>query len=255
MIGAIILFIFGAASIGLVLFMKNYIDLSSNPSFVWFHIGFIALGVVLIVWGIDRVEKEYGFLNALLDKRDRRQAEIAKEERDRIDKETGGLLTKAAKGDASAQNSLALCFYHGDGVKADYQKAVYWYTKAAEQGQALAQCNLGSCFYHGEGVAKDPKKAVYWFTKAAEQGEALAQYNLGSCFCHGEGVAKDYQKAVYWYTKAAEQGEALAQYNLGFCYEHGYGVTKNMDTAIQLYKKAASGGSDDAKQALKRLQV
>ena len=115
MIGTIILFIFGAASIGLVLFMKNYIDLSSNPSFVWFHIGFIALGVVLIVWGIDRIEKEYGFLNALLEKRDRHRAEIAKEERDRIDKETGGLLTKAAKGDALAQCNLGLCFYHGEG--------------------------------------------------------------------------------------------------------------------------------------------
>lgn len=183
MIGAIVLCILGAASIGLVFFMKNYIDLSSNPSFVWFHIGFIALGVVLIVWGIDRIEKEYGFLNALLDKRDRHRAEITKEERERIDKETGGLLTKAAKGDASAQNSLALCFYRGDGVKADCQKA------------------------------------------------------------------------VYWFTKAAEQGEALAQYNLGVCYEHGHGVTKNMDTAIQLYKKAASGGSDEAKQALKSLQV
>ena len=219
MIGAIILFIFGAASIGLVLFMKNYIDLSSNPSFVWFHIGFIALGVVLIVLGIDRLEKEYGFLNALLEKRDRHRAKIAKEERDRIDKETGGLLTKAAKGDAFAQNNLALCFYRGDGVKADRQKA------------------------------------VYWFTKAAEQGKATAQYNLALCFYNGEGVAKDYQKAVYWCTKAAEQGEATAQYNLGVCYEHGHGVTKNMDTAIQLYKKAASGGSDEAKQALKKLQV
>ena len=40
----------------------------------------------------------------------------------------------------------------GKGVKQDYNKAVKWYTKSAEQGYADAQCNLGYMYSHGEGV-------------------------------------------------------------------------------------------------------
>jgi len=56
----------------------------------------------------------------------------------------------------------------------------------------------------GEGVEKDWEKAAYWFTKAAEQGDATAQNNLGVCYENGMGVERDRKKAVYWYTKAAE---------------------------------------------------
>ena len=48
------------------------------------------------------------------------------------------------------------------------------YQIAAEQGNATAQYNLGVCYYNGQGVAQDNKKAVYWFTKSAEQGNADA---------------------------------------------------------------------------------
>ena len=55
------------------------------------------------------------------------------------------------------------------------------------------------------------QKAVEWYTKAAEQGNAVAQYNLGVCYNFGKGVEKDLQKAIEWYTKAAEQGDEDAQ--------------------------------------------
>lgn len=53
------------------------------------------------------------------------------------------------------------------------------------------------------------QKAVEWYTKAAEQGHAAAQYNLGNCYYDGEGVEKDLQKAIEWYTKAAELAKSL----------------------------------------------
>ena len=58
----------------------------------------------------------------------------------------------------------------GKGVPQDYTKAVFWYTKAAEQGDISAQCRLGKMFLDGEGVTKDSEKALYWFTRAGEQG-------------------------------------------------------------------------------------
>ena len=50
--------------------------------------------------------------------------------------------------------------------------------KLAEQGYANAQYNLGVCYYNGEGVERDYEQAVYWYEKTAEQGQEFAQYNL-----------------------------------------------------------------------------
>jgi len=79
---------------------------------------------------------------------------------------------------AEEQLDLAKKYYDGDGISKDYGKAVYWYTKAAEQGYATAQNNLGICYENGQGVPKDNVKAVSWYTKAAEQGNENAQKNL-----------------------------------------------------------------------------
>ena len=65
---------------------------------------------------------------------------------------------------------------------------------------------MGNCYYYGNGVEVDYEKAAEWFTKAAEQGHAEAQYNLGFCYENGKGVPQDNEKAVEWYEKAAEQG-------------------------------------------------
>ena len=154
---------------------------------------------------------------------------------------------KAEHGDAEAQYTLG---WRSSFYDKDYEKAVYWYTKSAEQGDAFAQNNLGERYYNGEGVSLDYEKAVYWFTKSAEQGNASAQFNLGRCYYNGEGVSQDYAKAVYWFTKAVEQGNADAQYYLGICYEYGRGVTKDIEMAVQWYTKAAEQGDDHAQNSL-----
>ena len=50
--------------------------------------------------------------------------------------------------------------------------------KSAEQGFAVAQNNLGTCYTKGQGVRQNHEKAVYWYTKAAEQGNENAKNNL-----------------------------------------------------------------------------
>ena len=126
--------------------------------------------------------------------------------------------------------------------KKDYNSAVQYYHKAAEQGEVYAQCNLGVCYETGRGVTQDYYEAVKWFRKAAEQGNRQAQYNLGVYYEKGRGVTQDYTEAVKWYRKAAEQGDALAQCNLGYCYTEGFGVTKDYTEAVKLYRKAAEQG-------------
>ena len=156
----------------------------------------------------------------------------------------------AEQGNAEAQCCLGNCYYLGEGVEEDQRKAVYWYRKASEQGNAEAQCNLGNCYYLGEGVKKDDEKAVYWFSMSAEQGNAEAQWQLGKCYSLGEGIKQDEKKAVYWYLKSAEQNNDTAYYLLGICYFYGLGVKEDKKSAVYCYKKSAEQGNEDAQREL-----
>ena len=64
------------------------------------------------------------------------------------------------------------------GVKQDYQQAMYWYRKAADQGYADAQFKLGWFYESGLGVGKDYGQARVWYQKAADQGDEDAQAAL-----------------------------------------------------------------------------
>jgi len=89
--------------------------------------------------------------------------------------EFASLIEHAEHGIVGAQFSLAVLFATGKGVvggkavQKDSEKAIYWYTKAAEQGFGAAQYNLGVHFENGEGVHKNARKAKHWYAKAAEQ--------------------------------------------------------------------------------------
>lgn len=166
-----------------------------------------------------------------------------------------GWLRKAAdQGHAIAQNRLGYCYNMGHGVDKNLVEAVKWYEKAADQGYANAQYNLGLCYNLGDGVDKDPVEAVKWYRKAADQGHARAQCNLGVCYSRGEGEARDKIEAVKWYRKAAEQGHSNAQYDLGNCYRYGWGVAVDLAEAKKWYQKAADQGDAAAKIRLSRLK-
>ena len=105
---------------------------------------------------------------------------------------------KDAKDLEILENYLRGCrYYSGEGVTKDYQKAAYYFEKAANKGDAAAQAGLGYMYYGGTGVTKDYQKAVYWLKKAANQGCAPAQHSLSIIY-------KDPQKAAYWKKKYEE---------------------------------------------------
>ena len=174
-----------------------------------------------------------------------------------VDKDTVKAVywwTKSAEqGNYMAQYALGICYTNGSGVNQDYDQAFTWLLRAANNGGLGAQNNLAVCYANGTGVQKDEQKAVYWYTKAAEKGHKNAQFNLGLSYEYGTGVQKDEKKAVYWYTKAAEQGHKKAQFNLGLCYEYGRGVNKDINKALDLYTKAAKQGVEGAQQKLEYL--
>ena len=59
-------------------------------------------------------------------------------------------------------------------------------------------------------MPQDYQQAVEWFTKAAEQGEARAQFTLGVLYDTGEGVPKDLVQSYKWLNLAAGQGKTEA---------------------------------------------
>jgi TPR repeat protein len=66
----------------------------------------------------------------------------------------------------------------------------------------------------GTGVPKDYEEALKWYKKAAEQGNSNAQYNLGFMYGTGTGVPKDYVLAYRWYSLAVAQGDKISKDDL-----------------------------------------
>ena len=155
-------------------------------------------------------------------------------------------IRPAERGNRECQNIVGYFWRQ----KGDYNKAVKWYRKAAEQEFAPAQTNLGWMYENGWGVSQDYSEAVKWFRKAAEQGNARGQSCLGWMYKNGYGVSQDYSEAVKWYRKSAEQGNDVGQTNLGLMYHNGTGVQRNLSEAIKWFRKAAQQGNETAQNNL-----
>lgn len=69
----------------------------------------------------------------------------------------------AKSGDAVAQNSLGRRYYYGLGTEKNIQKAVYWYTKSAQQRCEAAMRHLAE-YYEKE---KQYKSAAKWYRQHA----------------------------------------------------------------------------------------
>lgn len=82
-------------------------------------------------------------------------------------------MKKAAEGGfAWAQEDLARMYLKGEGTEKNSEKAIEWFEKAAEQNMTDSQYLLGLFYESGEGTVKpDFEKAKYWYTKAAENGD------------------------------------------------------------------------------------
>ena len=79
-------------------------------------------------------------------------------------------IEKAEQGDAKAQNTVASYYETGRGVDRDYDKAMYWYSKAARKGITNAQYHLGIIY---DNVKKYPRAAIMWFEVARLSGLAM----------------------------------------------------------------------------------
>lgn len=142
-------------------------------------------------------------------------------------------LHLAERGHSIAQRYVANCYFYGNGVQENDDKAVEWYKKAAVQDDAKSQnfllkhveilkykydkklaelngakaCfNLGVIYEFGNGVEKNFNNAFECYLAAAKLGHARSQVVLGNWYLHGMGIYVNHEKALYWFTLAANQG-------------------------------------------------
>ena len=149
----------------------------------------------------------------------------------------------ASSGDKRCQNQLGLWYENGVGTEQNFELALEWYEKAAEQGYASAYGNIGNLYLKGKGVEQDFQKVFEYNSIGAEKNHPGCQYQLGVCYLKGKGVEKDYAKAYFWFKKSAEQDFVPAFNYLAACFYEGYGVEKSIKQTIHFLTKAAEAGN------------
>ena len=116
-------------------------------------------------------------------------------------------------------------------------------------------------------MQKDFKKAVYWFTKAAEQDNVNSVFSLAGLYETGTGVPQDKMKALQLYSKAAEMGDKEAQLKVELLSKPAADNTATDNVAanpalndeyIENYKKVlrqmAESGNEEARIALENFE-
>lgn len=127
------------------------------------------------------------------------------------------LIKYAEQGDCEAQNELAARYATGDGVDKSFEKAVFWYEKAASQDSGNAVYNLAFMYLLGDGVKKDEKKAVEMFLYAADQlRNCDARLVIAEAYEIGKlNFEINYLKATEYHIKAALLGAVTGLRSVG----------------------------------------
>lgn len=179
-------------------------------------------------------------------------------------------LSAAMQGDAEAQCCIGYCYHTGTIVDIDYQKALNWYQKAANQENAQAQFYIGIIYMEIAGEPIDSAKIdsakkyiefafrnmpelKYSLLGEANMGDILSQHIIASFYFFGIGMEQDSNQAFYWWQKAANQGFGPAQYSVGICYASGIGVDVSLDSAKKYIELASQQNIPQSKEKLQEI--
>ena len=117
---------------------------------------------------------------------------------------------------ASQRGMGGTCAFCRATIPKDNETCIAMIQKRIDAGDAEAMHLFGSQYYFGGcGLKKDVQRALEFWTKAAELGSIKAHYELGNLYCDGDGVEKDEERAVGRWQHAAVKGHAESRHNLG----------------------------------------
>ena len=168
-----------------------------------------------------------------------------------LERQLAPLKAEAEKGDAHATQQVYMRYGvagHIEQARAWSARFNSILAQQAEAGDTRAMQLLAARYMAGNDYTpQDLEKAVTWYSRAAEAGEAAAAYILGDVFARqgNEPMArKAFEQAYSLYsarTAAGTDHEAL--YCLGYMEQNGIGIPRNTATGIAKLVQAADMGS------------
>lgn len=160
-----------------------------------------------------------------------------------------GAAFAAAAGTLTLSSAAALADVRA-GVTAweagDYNRAVTEWRPLAVQGDPIAQFNLGQAYKLGRGVPQDFNEAVSWFRRAADQGHLQSEDNLGLVLYE----MGQREEALPWLQRSATRGEPRAQYVFAAELFNGERISRDWVRAYALMKRSSDAGLQRASAAL-----
>jgi TPR repeat protein len=164
----------------------------------------------------------------------------------------------AQRGNIDAQLTLAKFYDDSSGFLYSNTKAVYWYTKAANNRSLDAKLQLGDLYeqriYNSSNIKEftdNINASLYWNKEAYSQcQDTITKNNIIDCYMYladeyylGTQFKNiNYKLAFQYYMKAANLGCGEAQYKVGECYRLGCGVKQNKAISTVWYKRAKQSG-------------
>jgi serine/threonine protein kinase/TPR repeat protein len=113
-----------------------------------------------------------------------------------------------------------------------------WYSTAAAKGRPEAALQMGLILSNGIDAGPEPEKALYYFTVAAEANDVDAKTALAECYLFGKGTPVDNERGIKWLKEAADQGNLRAMNRLADGYDHGrFNLPVNYDEAFRIWSK------------------
>lgn len=154
------------------------------------------------------------------------------------------------KGNTDAMYAWAGLTAMGFDYRLSYEQALELLEKAAAQNHIPSIIEMGLAYYSGTLIEKDKDKAIEYWTQAAELGSREAKVRIAfTNILENEFEQKDITTLV----AASDEGSVLAQTALGYCYENGLGVRTDKAAAAKYYRNAAIRGNKTAFTSLKNM--
>lgn len=154
-----------------------------------------------------------------------------------------------------------------NGVEQSFEKAMYWYEKGKELGNPCCAYGVGACYYFGDGVKQDKEKAKQIHINAYKplleliekekenlRKQSFSKFCLGAYYYFGFGdIERDEKKAFELIHDCAMQGHLPAIYDLGAnFYYNGIGTEKNLRLSEYYLKMAVDAELPRAKVKFKQ---
>ena len=159
------------------------------------------------------------------------------------EEQTPSIKKAPSKNQAEDQFLLGKAHAQGKGMEQSWEKAGFWYAKAADSGHTKAMVNLGLLHLEGKGTPKDEKMAYYWIHRAASMGDPRAIGLEGYFLCEGRGCPASSSLGLPLIEKGAALGDPFSQAALG---ERLLLSREKEPEAIALLEKAAGSGNGKA---------